>query len=130
LIAIGKAIAAHGAAAKVGYVLVKSVSAYGLSATVGGVLTVGVVAGGVLWARDRVDNLRLAFAALERDNVGEAVTQFANLAISIGGTVDALPHAVHDYLVTIKAGQEKAQAVSELLTGLKDDIATEIRRLS
>ena len=130
LIVLGKAIAAKGMAAKVGYILVKSVSAYGLSATVGGVLTVGVVAGGIVWVQERVDNLRLAFTAIEQDDMAAAVEQFARLAISIGGVVDALPHAVHDYLVTIKAGEEKAQAVSELITTLRQEISLEINRLS
>jgi hypothetical protein len=130
LIVLGKAIAAKGMAAKFGYVLLKTISAYGLSATVGGVLTVGIVVGGVVWAKERVDNLRLAFVALENENVGAAITHFAKLAISIGGTVDALPHAVHDYLVTIKTGEEKAQAVAEVIKGLRNDIATEIARLS
>ena len=130
LAVLAKSIIVHGMAPKAGVVLLKSVAAHGFSQTVGSVLAVGIVVGGVVWAKEMVDNLQLALKALDDDNVGEAVTRFAKLAISLHSTADALPHAVHDYLKTIEVAEEKAQAVSDTIVSLRDEISNKIHQLA
>ena len=128
LFVIGKAIIAHGAVAKTGYVIAKAASIYGLSATVGGVMTVGIAVGGVVWVRDRVNHLKQAIKAIENNDATNAVIHFASLAISLHKPVDALPHAVNDYLQTIEVSKEKTQVVVGLIRDLRTDIANEIQR--
>jgi hypothetical protein len=129
LIILGKAIAAKGMGAKVGYLLFKSISAYGLSATIGTTLLVGLVVGGVYWTKERVDFLKYGLKALEDGDLAKAALNLGRLALSANVHVSTLPDTVHDYLVAAHISEEKARTVAEAIKSMESEIAQQVKRL-
>lgn len=130
LIAIGEYIAAHGLAPKVAFMLMKSVAASGIVATMENVAFVGIVAGGVLWTRDRANNLIGGFKAIEEGDATQAVTKFALLAISAGIGADALPDTVHTGLLHAGFSEKNAKFAATTIKSLEGPITSEIDKLA
>lgn len=128
--AIGEYIAAHGLAPKVAAMLMKSVAASGIVATMENVAIVGIVAGGVLWTRDRANNLIDGFKAIERGDTKNAVTKFALLAISTGIGAHALPDTVHTGLLHAGFSEEKAKFAATTIKSLEVPIADRIDQIA
>ena len=129
LAVIGKFIVVKGFAAKVGLVAVHAINTFGLSAVIGNVLLAGTVAGGISWTEDRINNLKKGLEGLEDGNMGKAVRNFCQLALSINVAPEFLPEVVYDRLVASNIAGEKAQVVAEAVRNLEGEIANKISEL-
>ena len=116
-----------GAAAKVALMAtVKTALAYGVGAAITGLLIAGIVVSGITWTEKCVNSLGNAIKALENGEATDAIVHFANLAISAGIGADALPDAVHDYLVQSNVSESNAKVIAEAAQELQSAIADKI----
>jgi len=127
LIGLGKIIATKGLAVKVGVIATKAIATYGIGATIGTACTVGLVAGGIFWTRDRINNLERGIKALENGDNWEAVKNFGQLAINSNLDVVDLPDAVHDCLIKSKFTYEHADVISDAVRKLESDIVDYVK---
>lgn len=118
-----------GAGAKVALVSsAKAVAAFGVAKFLTGAAVVCVVIGGIQWTSERVSLMRDGIDALENGDMEVAVKKFAKLAIKLGISHLDLPDAANAYLLKANLDPDAANAVSEALRGLQDDIAEHMKR--
>jgi len=127
LIGLGKIIATKGLAVKVAVIASKAIATYGIGATIGTACTVGLVAGGIFWTRDRINNLEKGIKALENGDNWEAVKNFGQIAINSNLNVIDLPDAIHDCLIESKFTSEHADVVSNAVRKLESEIVDYVK---
>jgi hypothetical protein len=130
LIGLIKFIEAHHFGAQVVFFLRKSVTTAGIVATAKIVAVAGIVAGSILWTRDRVNNLINGFEAIENGDITQAVTKFGLLAISTGVGVHALPEAVHTYFLNAGFSDEQANIAAMTIKSMECPIAEKVDKLA
>jgi hypothetical protein len=130
LIGLSKFIETHHLWMQVALFLRQSVTRAGIVATAKIVAVAGIVAGSILWTRDRVNSLIDGFKAIENGDITQAVTKFGLLSISTGVGVHALPDAVHTYLLNAGFSDEQAKVAAMSIKSLECPIAEEIDKLA
>lgn len=127
VLAIGKLIAGKAVLAKATAIAAKlAVSHYGLGTVLSTAFTVGVVAGGLVWTKERVESLFYALSALQDGDYGRAVTKFAQLANALDVDVACLPDVVEQYLLKIRVSSDQASAIAETIANYEPEIAQEL----
>lgn len=128
LIALYHLIVAEGSAVAVSHAAVALIGQVGLGTFLSGTFIVGVVAGGIVWTKERVDNLINGISALQKGDVEKAIKNFGQLVISGNLDIDDLPDAAHDYLIRAHLSETKATDVAKIIKSMESDIANEVRR--
>ncbi len=127
VLAIGKLIAGKAVLAKATAIAAKlAISHYGLGTVLSTTFTVGVVAGGLVWTKERVEDLFAALSALQDGNYSRAITKFAQLANVLGVDVTCLPDLVEQYLLKIRVSADQASAIAETIANYEPEIAQEL----
>lgn len=108
-------MAHHAAAAKIAVTGYKLFKTYSLAQIAIGTATASVVVGGVVWGIDRINNLRNGYNAIIEGNKWEAIRNFGELAISMGG-VHTLPEAVQSGLVQLHVSPEHSQSIANWIS--------------
>lgn len=122
LVALGKAAIATKTAGPVFWGIKASTATFGAAQTAGAVFAVGIVAGGVCWTVDRINNLKDGLDNLSKGNNMKAAYHFGSLAISANLDVDLLPDAVHKYMINSGFASASAEQARREIIGIEDKI--------
>lgn len=90
-------------------------------------MLVGLVVGGVVWTKERVDNLKNGVQALADGEYWKAIKNFGELAWSANLQVSMLPDVVNDALLKIKVSPEKATNVANWIRNNENGIIDYVR---
>lgn len=124
---LSKAVIAKTAVVATKVVATKMLAAYSIAQIASAVMLVGLVVGGVVWTKERVENLKNGVQALADGEYWKATKNFGELAWSANLHVNMLPDAVNDALLKIKVSPEKAANVANWIRNNENGIIDYIK---
>lgn len=121
LTAICTYAAHHAVAAKVAFTGYKLLKAYSLAQIAITATATCIVVGGVVWGIDRINNLKNGYNAILAGNAKEAIVNFGQLAISLGG-VHTLPESVELGLEKLHVPSAQAHKIADWVSSNENAI--------